>query len=160
MSKPTVYIETTVLSLLTARPTRDIVQTAWQQITNEWWVTRRQKFDLFISEGVIVEAQAGDADAAKRRLAALKGLPALDITKEVEQLAGTLAKALALPPKKKMDAVHIAACAVHGVDFLLTWNCTHLANPVLEAEARRICVEAGYVCPMICTPHQLLEMEL
>ena len=160
MPKPTVYIETTVVSLLTARPTREVVQVAWQQITGEWWKKRRKEFDLFISEGVVVEAQAGDAAAAKRRLTVLQGLPELDITPEVERLAARLATALALPPKKRMDALHIAVCAFHGIDFLLTWNCTHLANPVLEAEARRICAEAGHECPMICTPHQLLEMEL
>jgi predicted nucleic acid-binding protein len=160
MSKPTVYIETTVVSVLTSRPTRDVVQAAWQQITTEWWETRRKEFKLYVSEGVIVEAQSGDAEAAQRRLTVLKGLPELDITLEVEQLAGRLARRLALPPRKKMDAVHVAVCAVHRIDFLLTWNCTHLANPVLEAEARRICADENYDSPMICTPHQLLEMEL
>jgi hypothetical protein len=153
VAKPSAYLETTVVSVLTARPTRDVVQTAWQQITREWWEDRRAGFELFISLQVF-------AEAARRRLAMLNGLPELAITAEVERLAGMLAASLDLPPKKRADSVHIAVCAVHGVKFLITWNCTHLANPVLEAAARKVCHLHDLTCPMIVTPYQLNEMRL
>ena len=158
MPKPKVYIETTVISLLTARPARDVVQTAWQQLTREWWELRRQKFDLYISNQVVTEARCGDAEAARRRLEVLQGIPELEVNDEVVALAKRLAKGMALPPRKAADAVHIATAAIHGIEFLATWNCTHLANPVLEAKARAICADYGYHCPLIATPHELMEI--
>ncbi|MSU61616.1 MAG: PIN domain-containing protein [Pedosphaera sp.] len=160
MPKPRVYIETTVVSVLTARPSRDLVQSAWQQITSEWWETRRSRYVLLISQQVLTEASRGDVEAIQRRLAAMIGIAQLDITEEVLELATALARSLKLPPKKAADAIHIAVASVHQIAFLATWNCTHLANPVLERKAKDVCVSHGYICPMIVTPHQLLEINL
>jgi len=159
MRKPAVYLETTVVSLLTARPTRDLIQTAWQQVTREWWDTRRARYVLYSSEIVRVEAQLGDAEAVARRMETLNRLTELEATDETKALAKHLAKALGLPAKKVLDASHIAVAAVHRMDFLLTWNCAHLANPVLEVRARAACRACGYECPVIITPLQLLEIE-
>jgi len=157
MPKPAVYIETTVISLLTARPTRDIVQTALQQLTHEWWDSRSRHFDLFISEFVLSEAARGDRDAAQRRLAALKKLKELAVTPAVAVLADRLLKETRLPAKAQQDAAHLACAAVHAMDYLVTWNCTHIANAVLIPQVQSVCLLAGYKCPQICTPQELMN---
>ena len=159
MPKPKIYLETTVVSVLTARPTRDVVQTALQQITREWWEQRRLRYDLCIAELVLIEAARGDRDAARRRLEMLAGIPQLTALPAAEGLAQLIVTETRLPINKAADAAHIAIAATHRIDFLLTWNCAHLANPVLEPAVRRICEQAGFVCPVICTPHQMLELE-
>lgn len=121
--RPRVYVETTIPSYLTAWPSRDLLRAAHQQVTREWW-DRRDAFDLFISPLVLVECQAGDPTAAAVRLAAVAGLPLLDPTEEVAALADALARAVPVPPRAAADAIHIAMAAVHGMQYLLTWNCT------------------------------------
>jgi predicted nucleic acid-binding protein len=152
--KPTVYIETTIPSYLTAWPSRDLVRTAHQQITREWWA-RRGGFDLYVSPLVMQECQAGDAQAAADRLAALAGIPLLDETPEVAELAEALLRGVPLPQKAAADALHIASAAVHGIQYLLTWNCTHLANVALRPQIEAVCRAAGYEPPLICTPEEL-----
>ncbi|MCI0463869.1 MAG: type II toxin-antitoxin system VapC family toxin [Gemmataceae bacterium] len=137
--KPLVYVETTIPSYLTAWPSRDLVRAAHQQLTREWWA-RRDRFDLYASRLVVQECQAGDAQAAVERLAALAGISLLEQTAEVGELA---------------DALHIATAAVHGMHYLLTWNCTHLANVVLRPQIEAVCRAAGYEPPLICTPEEL-----
>lgn len=151
-----VYVETTIASYLAARPTRDIVAAARQELTHEWWQTRRQAFDLFISQVVINEASLGDADAAARRLAYFEGLPLLDISGEVEEVAADLLRAGAMPTRAANDALHLAAAGVHGVDYLLTWNFRHLANAELAGAYREVFIARGYEPPMICTPEELM----
>jgi hypothetical protein len=104
---------------------------------------------------VIRECQAGDPQAAAARLAALAGIPLLDETTEVATLAQTLLRDVPLPAKAASDAVHIATAAVHGMDFLVTWNCTHIANALLRARIETGCRNAGYEPPLICTPEEL-----
>jgi hypothetical protein len=82
--KPKVYLETTIVSYLVALPTRDIVQSAHQQITREWW-TRRERFNLLVARPVLTEAGRGDATAAARRLKALAGIPVLAVSSGVRQ---------------------------------------------------------------------------
>src|SRR5437762_1091069 len=125
--KPTVYVETTIPSYLTARPSRDLVRAAHQQITREWW-TRRQGFDLYLSRLVVQECQAGDAQAAADRLIALAGIPLSDQGADMGESADTLMRGVPLPEKAAADALHIATAAGHGMQYLLTWNCTHIAN--------------------------------
>jgi hypothetical protein len=129
--KPRVYVETTIPSYLTAWPSRDLVRAAQQQVTREWW-DQRAAFDLFISPLVLVECQAGDAIAAADRVAALAGLPLLDQTEEVAALAEAVARAVPIPTRAAADAIPIATAAVHGMQYLLTWNCTHIANAALR----------------------------
>jgi len=156
--KPKAYLETTIVSYLTAWPSRDIVMAANQQMTHEWWTSRRNAFDLFVSQAVIVEPNAGDSDASRRRWDVLKDFPLLDITDEVETLAATLMTDVPLPPKAQTDALHIAVAAVHGMNYLLTWNCAHIANATLRAPIELICRLAGYEPPVICTPQEMLSL--
>ena len=154
--KKRVYIETSIVSYLVARPSRDLITAASQQITHEWWQTRRDDFDLVISEYVVFEAGRGDADAARARLAALTGIVELAGSAQAEDLAEILCANGGLPPKARVDALHVAVAAVAGVDYLLTWNCTHIANAETLPRIEAICRAAGYEPPRICTPMALL----
>jgi hypothetical protein len=152
--KPRVYVETTVLSYLTALPTRDLVRAAHQQITAEWWAGR-EDFELFISDAVLAEVRRGDQDAAARRLSATDSLPVLAATDEAESLAAALLTAAAMPQKAAVDAVHVAIATINGMDFLVTWNCTHIANAVMRPRIEKVCRDAGFEPPTICTPEEL-----
>src|SRR5262245_24616012 len=118
---PTVYLETTIISYLVARPSRDIVLMAQQQVTADWWM-KRDRFDLFISQLVISEASAGDPAAAANRLATLDGIPLLPPSESAHLLASALIAEFAIPKQAQRDASHVAIAAVNGIDFLLTWN--------------------------------------
>src|SRR2546421_7333451 len=152
--KPSVYVETTVPSYLTAWPSRDLVRAAHQQITREWWA-RRDTFALYSSRLVVQECQAGDPQAAADRLAALAGIPLLEQTAEAGELAEALLRDVPLPAKAAADALHIATAAVHGMQYLLTWNCTHIANVSLRPRIEAVCRAAGFEPPLICTPEEL-----
>lgn len=156
--RPRVYVETSVLSYLTALPTRDLVRAAHQQITSEWW-TGRDAFDLFLSDAVLEEMRAGDPAAAARRLSAAEGLGVLATTPEAQALAKTLLRAAALPSKAAVDAVHVAVATVSAMDFLLTWNCTHIANAVTRPRIEAVCRLSGFEPPTICTPEELRMKE-
>lgn len=151
-----VYLETTIASYLTAWPSRDLIIAGHQQLTKEWWRTRRSDFDLFISQFVLDEASAGDPQAAQERLAILNPLPLLDISEAVLQLASAILQSGVIPAKAARDAAHIATSAVHGTDFLLTWNCAHIANAQIVKKVQLICVQHGFPCPLICTPEELM----
>jgi hypothetical protein len=157
--KPRVYLETTIPSYLTAWPSRDLVRAAHQQITRDWWDKRRAVFELFISQVVLRECQAGDATAAAERLKILQDLPLLEQTEEATRLAQALVDRVPLPERAAVDALHVAIAAVHGVDYLLTWNCTHIANATLRDPIESVCRENGYEPPAICTPDELLAEE-
>ncbi len=154
--KARLYLETTVPSYLTAWPSRDLIRASHQQITREWWERRRNDFDVFISQLVLDEAAAGDAEAARERLRALADFRLLDLTEEVGALATHLVNSLALPAKAVTDAAHIALAAVHGMHFLLTWNCTHIANAEMSVAIGGCCRDHGLVAPVICTPEELM----
>jgi hypothetical protein len=153
-----VYVETSILSYLTALPSRDVVQAARQQVTIDWWV-HRDLFDLFVAEPVLAEARRGDPAAAARRLAAADGIVVLSGAAEAEALASALIKRAAMPPKAVIDAAHVAIAAVHRIDFLLTWNCTHIANAVMRPRIEAVCRENGFQPPIICTPDELSPQE-
>ena len=127
---------------------------AWQQVTSEWWRNERVRYEIVTSELVITEARAGDRAMAEKRLTFLEGIPELVVDDEVGELAARLLKE-ALPDQAKADALHIAVAAVHGVDYLLTWNCRHIDNAVTKPIIRSVCIVAGYQCPEICTPLEL-----
>ncbi len=157
--KPSVYLETTIPSYLAAWPSRDLVRAAHQQITRDWWDRRRAEFELYISQVVLRECQAGDATAAAERSKILQDLPLLEQTEEATRLAQALVDGVPLPERAAVDALHVAIAAVHGVDYLLTWNCTHIANATLRAPIDSVCRENGYEPPAICTPDELLAEE-
>jgi predicted nucleic acid-binding protein len=152
----TVYIETSVVSYLTALPARDLLAAAWQNATNRWWETRRQRFELFTSQLVIDEARKGHPDAAQRRLDALAAIAHLSMPDPVTNLAAALLTEGALPSKATDDALHVAVSAYHGVDYLLTWNCRHIDNAEMKPLMRSVCAVHGYSCPEICTPLELM----
>ena len=154
--KPSLYLETTIPSYLTSRPTRDLIVAARQQITTEWWSKRRAHFEIFVSQIVLDEAGEGDSEAAQKRLSAIETIPLLAINQEVISLTQLLLKAKVLPRKAQRDAAHIAVAAVHGMQFLLTWNCVHLANAEIFEDVEAVCRLAGYKRPVICTPEELL----
>jgi hypothetical protein len=157
--KPKAYIETSVVSYLTAWPSRDVVIAGHQQITRQWWATAADRFELVASQLVIDEANAGDAEAARDRLAALTSVTLLDATDEARQLAEELVAANAIPERKAEDAAHIAIAVTNGVDFLVTWNCRHIANAAMRSEIERVCRRAGYEPTIICTPDELMETD-
>ncbi|MBE3123339.1 MAG: type II toxin-antitoxin system VapC family toxin [Planctomycetes bacterium] len=154
--KPRVYLETTIVSYLTARPSRDLILAAHQEVTREWWHGQREQFGLYVSQFVLDEAGDGDATAAAERLKLLKGLPLLPLTDEVRDVATGLLDAGVLPPKAQADGVHIAVATVHEMDVLLTWNCRHLANGVILGNVGRHLRSRGYEVPIICTPEELM----
>ncbi|MBT9560034.1 MAG: type II toxin-antitoxin system VapC family toxin [Myxococcales bacterium] len=151
-----VYIETSIVSYLVARPSKHVVAAAWQLITREWWDKRRGQFDLLISDAVIEEAGRGDANAAARRLDAVARIPVLPLDENIQEVAAALVRDGGLPPEASYDALHIAAAAVHEADYLLTWNCRHIDNAEKKPRMRAILRELGYVCPEICTPSELM----
>lgn len=149
------YLETTILSYLAARPSRDLIVAAHQQLTQEWW-GHRQEFDLYASQLVQQEAAAGDPEVAAQRLALLEGMSLLATTEAALALADALLTRKAVPRKAAEDAAHIAIATVHGMDYVLTWNCKHIANARLQKAMEGICSDLGYDLPVICTPEELM----
>jgi hypothetical protein len=154
--KASVYIETSIVSYLTARLSRDLILAGHQQITEEWWITQRGKYDLYASQLVLREAAEGDTNAAERRLHVLETLSLLAITSEATTLAEQLLAAHSLPAKAAEDALHIAVATVNGMEFLLTWNCKHIANAVMRHKIEQTCRQQGYEPPIIATPEEML----
>ena len=155
--KPRVYIETTVISYLTARPARDVVIAGHQQSTRDWWATASERFELVISELVREEAGAGDPDAVRARLSLITSLALLDATTEAQELAEKLVSASAVPEAATRDAAHIAIAAANGIEYLVTWNFRHIANAVTRPQIESVCRQAGFESPVICTPEELME---
>ncbi|HXK27391.1 MAG TPA: type II toxin-antitoxin system VapC family toxin [Candidatus Binatia bacterium] len=153
------YVETSVISYYTARPSRDIVTAARQTLTQEWWEDARQRFDLYVSVLVVEEAKAGGVEAAQRRLVAISGLPILEINDDAERLGKRLMEERAIPFSRAEDALHISLAAVHGMDFLLTWNFRHINNAEMKARIRTAIETVGYECPVICSPEELGGVE-
>ena len=156
--KPRVYVETSVISYLTARPSRDLVMAAHQEVTREWWQNQRGAFELFYSEAVRNEAAMGNDQAAALRLQALADLSLLEIPTLAFDLANALVQATALPTKAQVDALHIAIAAYESMDFVLTWNFKHIANAQSASKVRAVCESFGLRCPVLCSPLELLEV--
>jgi hypothetical protein len=152
----TVYIETSILGYLTARPSRDLIVTANIEVTREWWNTRRGDFQLYSSQAVVKETSQGDVVIASQRLEILANLSLLDLNQAVLDLAEQFLERSNLPAKADIDAVHIAAATVHGMDYLLTWNCKHIANAQIQGKLAEISLDFGYELPILCTPYELL----
>ncbi len=153
--KKKVYVETSVISNLTSRPSLNIRDAARQLVTRAWWDNQRENFELYSSFLVLAESMAGDPDAAKRRVETLRMTQNLEITPLMEDLAEKLLTATAVPRTSYEDALHIACATIHQMDYLLTWNCKHIANAQTMPKIYKVCREAGYECPILCTPEQL-----
>jgi hypothetical protein len=154
--KPSVYLETTVPSLLTAWPSRDILVAGQQQATRDWWDERRRKYRLCISGLVLLECRRGDSAAVREREAVLNSCEVLHYSDAARDLAEKLIESRLLPAKAAVDAAHIAIASVHQMDYLLTWNCRHIANAAIVEDVRALCSDAGHPDPVICTPLELM----
>jgi predicted nucleic acid-binding protein len=158
LTKPAVYVETTIVSYLAARPSRDALLGAHQALTHDWWATRSD-FSLYSSQLVQDESDVGDAEQVAKRKVLIATCQFLDITEQDLQTAQALLLAAALPPKARADAVHIAVAARHKMLYLLTWNCTHIANPMTQRKMFTVLEKLGLQLPYLITPEQLLEMD-
>lgn len=156
MDKPTLYIETSIVSYLAADPSRHPVTARNQRLTHDWWNTRRRDYALYTSRTVADEAAGGDPHMAHSRLTLLAGVERLPPSREAFLLADEIYAALKLPPRARTDAVHIAFAAAYGLTYLLTWNCKHIANPALEPRLERACRLRGFHLPVLCTPASFL----
>jgi len=153
-----VYLETTIISYLTAWPSRDLVVAARQQLTREWWENARGRFDAYVSDLVIQEASQGDAEAVRLGIAAIEGIEVLQVPSGALPLARKLVTSGPIPPRAVGDALHVAIAATAGMDYLLTWNCAHLANAEMRRAVEQAVHDAGYDCPEVCTPEELMGL--
>lgn len=151
-----VYLETTLISYLVARPSRDLIVSAHQQTTCDWWDTRRSEFQCNVSQVVLDEVSVGDPTEVQKRLDTVRQLPVLEVTKSAESLAQAIMASGAIPPRAIRDAAHIAVAAVHRIDYLLTWNCRHLANAQIMRKIEEVCQQKSERMPVICTPEELM----
>lgn len=158
MGAYSVYIESTVISYYTARRTRDIIAAAHSEITCEWWETVLPRISPYISQIVLDEISRGDTDAATRRVSAVKGFPLLEVTVEISRLADAYFKALDIPEKARNDSLHLAIATLNGMDFLVSWNCAHIASARVRKIVESLNNDEGYATPTICTPEELMEV--
>jgi len=154
--KRKVYLETSIVSYYTARPSRDLVVAAWQEVTHEIWPTLQSDFDCYISALVIQEASRGDKDAAAKRLSVLTGIPVLEISDQTQELANSLISSGAIPETAEEDAVHIAVASLNGMEFLLTWNFSHINNAFKKFKIIKAVEDHGLVPPEICSPEEFV----
>jgi len=157
---PRLYLETTIPSYLVARPSADVRLLADQQATKEWWDSKRHEYDLFISEAVLLEISRGDAAFAAARHAALREILILRDLPAAAELTQRLLDEGIIPPKAADDATHLGLAAAQGMEYLLTWNCRHINNPMLRRRIERACAACGLECPVICSPVELLKGEI
>lgn len=155
--KPKVYVETTVVSYFTGRATRDLVIAAHQEETRALWPRLSSEFDSYISALVYEEAGRGNEELARKRLDAVAPFPVLDVDQEARDLAAQLLATKTIPDEFPEDALHIAVAAVNGIGILLTWNFAHINNPFKKMLIRQTVENAGYLCPEICSPEELME---
>ncbi|MBK7000568.1 MAG: type II toxin-antitoxin system VapC family toxin [Rhodoferax sp.] len=156
--KRKIYLETSVISYLTARPSKTIIGAAHQQITASWWEARGE-FELFVSDVVLDECADGNTEAAQRRANAIKGIPLLEVTASAVEIARELISRSIVPKKAAQDALHIAVATIHGMDCLLTWNCRHIANIDIQRNVAHYLESVGLLLPIMCTPEELLGGE-
>jgi predicted nucleic acid-binding protein len=152
-----VYLETTVVSYLTSHPGRDLIVSAHQQITREWWRTAKDRFKLYISEAVLAEIFAGDPDAIARRREVVRRLPVLELTEDVRELVRSYETNLGLPAKARADIIHIAFAVAYRLDYLVTWNCSHIANGETIRRLLKLNQRINRATPLLLTPEELLE---
>ena len=155
--KPIVYIESSVISYLTSRPSSDPIKSAWQAVTTQWWNTKLDQVTACISPYVIEEVGAGDPEAARQRIDMIRPLTVLDTNDQIEALADFLLLGGGLPPKARIDALHIACAAHHNVNIVMTWNFKHIANPVQLPVMRGLCAARGYRLPELVSPLEMME---
>lgn len=155
-NKKKVYVETSVISNLTARPSHNPIDVAAQIATAQWWCDAPSRFELFVSSLVLEEVSRGDAVAAAKRIDVVQELQSLNIDERCTVLAEKLLEATAVPCTSLDDATHIATAAINGMDYLVTWNCSHIANAQTRPLIRKVLAEAGNFEMEICTPLEMM----
>ena len=155
---PSVYIETSIISYLTSKPSRDLIIAAHQQTTSEWWAKVRPNVECYVSPFVIDEASRGDDEYARKRLEAITDFSALEVNEEIENLAQKYFLALDIPDKAKIDAFHLAIAAWHQMDYVLSWNCKHIASARVQKMLQNANARLGIYIPIVCTPEELMEV--
>ncbi|MBI4028085.1 MAG: type II toxin-antitoxin system VapC family toxin [Verrucomicrobia bacterium] len=150
-----IYIESTIPSYVVARPARDLLQAARQQLTKDWWDLKREKHELFTSQVVLDEITSGEAAMARQRLDVMAQITLLDLTDEANSLTKDILGSGLLPADADRDAAHIALATVHEMDVLLSWNCRHIANAAIQSRLRRVAEKSGFALPVLCTPDEL-----
>jgi hypothetical protein len=151
-----VYIETSIISYLRQRPSGQVIAAARQLLTQRWWEHGRENYYLVTSQYVLDEAALGDPALATDRLHVLDGIPLLELPIDVPQLATEILRRAILPAHAQVDALHIAVAAFHEIEYLLTWNCKHIANAQLIPRIRDLLLELGFPFPIICTPEEMV----
>ena len=154
---PTLYVETSIVSYLRGQPSGHVVAAARQLLTQRWWAAERSNYELVTSQYVLDEAADGDSALAQRRLEALTDVPILPIEEAILEIAEEKLRKAILPRSASVDALHIAMVAHHHVDYLLTWNCTHIANARILPKVFDVLDRVGLARPIICTPEELLN---
>lgn len=154
---PIIYIETSIVSYLRARPSGQVVAAARQVLTRKWWESERHNYELVTTQYVLDEAAAGDPQLAIERLEALNGIDLLELSSDIPLIADELLAQAIMPSKARLDALHIAAASYHEVDYLLTWNCTHIANARILPAIRDGLLAMGLTTPIICTPEEMVD---
>lgn len=152
----TVYLETTVISYLVSQPSRDVVVAAHQQMTRQWWAGRRASFLCVVSDEVMREVSLGDATQSVLRAQAVAGIAVLLSTPPVRELARRFLLSKVLPSSAASEALHLAIAVHYRTDYLLTWNCRHLANAEILGRLERIVRLEGGEFPRVCTPLELM----
>ncbi len=150
-----IYLESTIPSYVVARPARDLLQAARQQLTRDWWDLKRNKHELFTSQVVLDEIAGGEPAMAQQRLAVMAGIALLSSIDEVETLTQRILDSALLPPDADRDAAHIAFATAHEMDILLSWNCRHIANAAIQSRLRHLVEEFGLTLPVLCTLDEL-----
>ena len=156
--KPSVYVETTVISYLTSAPSRDLVVAGHQQLTREWWNEHLPDFEPYVSPAVMDEISRGDPEMARARLEAVAEFKILEVQAKIRDLADAYFERIQLPERARADSYHLAFAAWHGMDFLISWNCKHIASGFVRRQAKRINLEWQIAGPTICTPEELMEV--
>ncbi len=151
-----IYIESTIPSYIVARPARDLLQAARQQITRDWWDLRSSHHALFASQIVLDEIVGGEVAMAHKRLDLMANIPLLDLTDEARSLTQVVLGSGLLPPRADRDAAHIALATVHEMDILLSWNCRHIANAAIQRGLRQLVESSGLALPVLCTPEEII----
>ena len=156
--KPSVYIETTIIGYLTLRPSRDLIIAAQQQITSDWWTTVRSKVDCYVSPFVIQEVSRGDKEVVKSRLEAINDMSVLAVNEDIQQLATKYMAAIGLPDRAALDTFHLATAAWYKVDYVLSWNCKHIASARVQKLLQAFNQDLDVHTPILCTPQELMEV--
>lgn len=151
----TVYLETSIFGYLTARPSQNLILVANVEVTREWWQLQKNNFQLYVSQVVLDEVSRGDLTIASQRVQLVQSISALSVTRNSISLGKQFLAKTNLPQKAELDTLHIAIATVHGLDYLLTWNCKHIANAKIQKKLAQVANDFGFKLPILCTPYEL-----